>query len=693
MLNSIKSLLIFKKIFSFLVEKKKLKIIKYSKKVQKKLDISMENYRLISGKYIIGNKNGICKVYDYQEHLIFEGEYINGKKHGKGKEFNKYGELLFEGDYLNDKKWNGKGYYIDIKKYCDDNNYRIENERGEKFDNSNIYYEMKEGKGLMIDYDDEEYIFEGEYLNGERNGYGRDYKLFKNSLFIYEGEYLNGKRNGKGKEYVSNDIQSAIGGSNKLIFEGEYFCGKRWKGKGYDGNRNIVYEVKNGVGYIKEYYYHNVIFEGQYINGEKNGKGIEFKFNNDPTIFSNERFEGNYVDGKKHGLGKVCKEKDIIVFQGLYLYNHKIKGTEYYNDGKIKYEGEYFFDQKWNGKGYDKDGNVIYEINNGTGKIKEYFENDKIQLQGELLNGKGDIKIYDKNEGLIYEGGYINGEKNGRGKEYDMNIYAKLECSFDGYFLNNKRWYGFGKETFGNFLYIGVYSNGQITGNGQLYWKNGNIISSGVYLNGKRWGGEGKEFLFSNSLYTGYHMIFLGEYLNGVKHGKGLEFYLNNKTKFEGEYLNGLKWNGIEYGIYDLEIYEIKNGNGFIREYDYNGNIIFEGEYLNGRRWNGNINFKNLSIYPIKDGKGFIKEYKYISNNEEIIFEGEYVNGQKNGKGKEYNNYLGLNYLEFEGEYLDGLKHGIGKTFCNGNLLFEGEYSNGKIKIIKSGKIQENQEI
>ena len=43
-------------------------------------------------------------------------------------------------------------------------------------------------------------IFEGEYLNGKRNGKGKEYDYYGN--LIFEGEYLNGKRwNGKGKEY------------------------------------------------------------------------------------------------------------------------------------------------------------------------------------------------------------------------------------------------------------------------------------------------------------------------------------------------------------------------------------------------------------------------------------------------------------------------------------------------------------
>ena len=58
------------------------------------------------------------------------------------------------------------------------------------------------------------YKFECEYLNGKRNGKGKEYNY---SELEFEGEYLNGKRNGKGKEYFQNH----------LLFEGEYLNGKR----------------------------------------------------------------------------------------------------------------------------------------------------------------------------------------------------------------------------------------------------------------------------------------------------------------------------------------------------------------------------------------------------------------------------------------------------------------------------------
>ena len=47
----------------------------------------------------------------------------------------------------------------------------------------------------------------------------------------FEGEYLNGKINGKGKKYFYN---------GKIYFEGEYLNDKKWNGKGYDNNNNLI---------------------------------------------------------------------------------------------------------------------------------------------------------------------------------------------------------------------------------------------------------------------------------------------------------------------------------------------------------------------------------------------------------------------------------------------------------------------
>ena len=108
-LRAIKSSYIVKKIFSFLKEKKRLKIIEYSKELQKLCLIGIEDYKKMSGKYRIGERNGRGKEYIINTNKkIFEGEYLNGEKNGKGKEYYKNYKLKFEGEYLKGEK-NGKG--------------------------------------------------------------------------------------------------------------------------------------------------------------------------------------------------------------------------------------------------------------------------------------------------------------------------------------------------------------------------------------------------------------------------------------------------------------------------------------------------------------------------------------------------------------------------------------------------------
>ena len=60
-----------------------------------------------------------------------------------------------------------------------------------------------------------------------------------------------------------------------------------------------------------------------------------------------------------------------------------------------------------------------------------------------------------------------------------------------------------------------------------------------------------------------------------------------NKLKFEGEYLNGKKWIGKGFNNKGEIDFEIKEGNGKGREYNYDGKLKFEGEYLDGKRWKG----------------------------------------------------------------------------------------------------------
>ena len=109
------------------------------------------------------------------------------------------------------------------------------------------------------------------------NGKGKEYNGFNDDL-LFEGEYLNGKKNGKGKKY--ND--------GYLIYEGEYLNGKR-----------------NGKG--KEYCFVHLIYEGKYLNGKRNGKSKEYNFD------GNLEFEGEFINNNISNGKKYDKEGKIIL--------------------------------------------------------------------------------------------------------------------------------------------------------------------------------------------------------------------------------------------------------------------------------------------------------------------------------------------------------------------------------------------
>ena len=61
MLENIKSFYRLKLLFSYIYEGKKLKLIKYNKNIQKKVDVNINNYKLFKRKYVIYEKNGVTK--------------------------------------------------------------------------------------------------------------------------------------------------------------------------------------------------------------------------------------------------------------------------------------------------------------------------------------------------------------------------------------------------------------------------------------------------------------------------------------------------------------------------------------------------------------------------------------------------------------------------------------------------------
>ena len=315
-IKNIKSNFILReKIFSMLLNSKKLDLVCYNKALQKSLCLNIENYKRESRKIIKGDRNGYGKIILVDENiLLFEGQYSNGKKNGYGKEYYKNGKIKYK----------------------------------------------------------------GEYSNGLRHSKGEEY--YKNGKIKYKGEYSKGKLNGKGIEFFETGVKS---------FQGEYINERKWNGIGYNSKGKKVFEISNGRGNVLEYNsLGQLLFEGEYIDGDRNGKG-----------------------------------------------------KEYYENSSIKFEGIYLKGKKWNGIGYNLKGKEVYRIRDGKGDVKEYNEVGQLIFKGPYINGEknGKGKEYcfeiedDDKKVYKYEAEYLNGKKNGTGK-----IYINNRLFLEGKFANEK---------------------------------------------------------------------------------------------------------------------------------------------------------------------------------------------------------------------------------------------------------------
>ena len=407
-----------------------------------------------------------------------------------------------------------------------------------------------------------------------------------------------------------------------------------------------------------------------------------------------KRCSGKYKE-ENDGKAKIYNSyNNRLLFEGEYSNGRKNgKGKEYNEEGKLLFEGEYLNDKKWRGeeKIYDKDRGIIifeYEITNGKreGKFKKYDKYTERKIfSGKLINGEikegiecdtngwpfyegqysngqrngTGILYYEKSKTIKYEGEFLNGNKHGKGIEYNLEHNLKYE----GEFLNDKR-NGMGKE--------------YIKKNKDYYCKDYILIFEGIYFDNHR--KKGKEYYKNNKL------KFEGEYLFD-KEISGKIYDFDGNIIFELNNNNGMFYNrddGIRIYIGQNLKEKIKNEKINGMEYDSQGRFLFKGKYKYERKWEGKFKtyYKDKLAFEgeylngdIWSGKG--KEY---DSNHNVTFEGEYIKGKINGYLKSYNQYYNSDLkLSYEGYYINGLKNGYMKEYnYDGIKVFEGAYIHGE---------------
>ena len=211
------------------------------------------------------------------------------------------------------------------------------------------------------------------------------------------------------------------------------------------------------------------------------------------------------------------------------------------------------------------------------GKVKDIINNEII-YDASTKRGSSGSPILLKNSTEVI-GIHKQGNKS-REENYGSLIYPILQLlnnNDDDFEDNGKLFYENGD------FYIGQILNGLRHGKGILYYKNGDIKYDGYFVKDK-YEGTGKFFWKDGNFYD-------GQWLNGHKHGKGIEYYKNGKIKYDGDFVN-----------------DRAEGNG---EYIWEDGNSYIGQWLNG----------------LKHGKGIL-----FDKNGEIEYEGNFVNGQRNGK-------------------------------------------------------------
>lgn len=171
---------------------------------------------------------------------------------------------------------------------------------------------------------DGESFYVGQTLNGRANGYGRQHDLDGN--LMYEGEFKANQYSGHGKWYATwkNEEDEDVA---YLRYEGEFADG-RYNGQGtmYEaregsGESVLLYEggfednLYSGNG---KYYFGYGWYEGEFRNGAYNGNG---KLYVDGELV----YEGAFIDGAKDGFGIEYDEDGNEIYRGMFVNNERVE--------------------------------------------------------------------------------------------------------------------------------------------------------------------------------------------------------------------------------------------------------------------------------------------------------------------------------------------------------------------------------
>jgi antitoxin component YwqK of YwqJK toxin-antitoxin module/Tfp pilus assembly protein PilF len=572
------------------------------------------------------NKNGLVLVFFEDGGIYKETRLTNGKLTGECKIYNANGTLsevnnLVEGVIQGvATEYYGTGEILVKKTYKDD---LLEGEVTVLYPDGKLkrVYSMTKGvkNGLEKQYYNNgkpsaEYMFK----DGEYSGSMKEY--YNNGKIQYEYQYKDGKIDGLLKGYYTNGNPTSEKTFKSGTLVGSYkdfFPNGKVKEEGnYD-------DKGNRTGTWKTYFYNGTLSnEATYLNGEKQGKGVEYA-RDGVKHYEYEYAGGNYTmikffDKTGNVIQEFKEEKNILKYtfytpEGIKTFDGALKDgksdgmwTTYFpTTGTVFKTVNYLKgDATGEWKEYYADGVVHgiyqYEKNEQEGTAYTFFE-DGVTLSSQYCSKKGDaagrIINYFPNGSKRDESYYLFGSANGPIKRYDLlgRVY-EIDNYKDGYYTGEILYDSLGgvlfelKTTAGLVPYERNYPNGKVKVKGSylngelhdsliLYFPDGKVSSTGYYENGNP---EGKVTVYN-------HLGNITEernYSNGKLNGPRTYYYANGKVSEIFQYMDGEEYGtALYYYPNGNKEYEVERENGFSQGwgiwYDENGKESHKTYYVN----------------------------------------------------------------------------------------------------------------
>ena len=548
-------------------------------------------------KYMIGVKEGPFASFYENGSKNEIGQYKADSLDGEWIGFFMNGKVSYEGVFINGKRTGEWLFYYPNGIIKESTKYY--NNQDDKEQKDSKYYTITGKLRSTETYIDDmlvSYAFyseNGEELSNAKNENGNmEYNSFYNTgepNLITSVE--KGNLRGAFKRYYKNGNIAEEGTMKEGYYVGPY------KSYFQTGQLQVECTYKKGElnGYYTLYYKNgNIHSQGWYINDQPEQTWTSY--NPDGTL--NE--VDYYIDGKINGSSNVYGPNNKIAAKYIYEDKRAISVVQYDSLGNKYHEISTPYGNGTHAL-LNVKGDTLLKTTTTCGENVSdlvYINGKKIDVKYTVKNGayNGPFLNYDSDGTLITKGDYMDGDKSGKWKWYHFNGNTESEYHYEKGDLD-----GIWKD----YYYSGTlesttdYLQGNVNGTRKYYDQSGNLQLIKIYQDDelisyinvakgdtirfiekgdftlKSYFDNGKlavEQNFSDGVFNGalryYNIdgtqIKYGEYKNGDKEGRYINYYPNGK-------------------IYIQKMYKDDLLNGPFKQYYENGKIRKEAFYLNDK--------------------------------------------------------------------------------------------------------------